>query len=79
MQEPLRDSYAVHVKGARDAALLAVEGLNFKTSLSKEQVVARHCYALTFEKEYVEEWEAQLKAGQWYHEDDGEGDDLRPL
>lgn len=69
----------MHVKGARLAALKAVEGLNFKTSLSKEQVVARHCYALTFEKEYVEEWEAQLKAGRWYHENDDEGDELRIL
>lgn len=81
VQEPLRDSYTVHVKGARLACLNAIDGLGvgFRTSLSKEQVVARHCYALTFEKEYVEEWESQLKAGQWYSEVEDEGDDLRIL
>jgi RNA-dependent RNA polymerase len=55
----------------------AIEGLTFKTSLSKEQVVARHCYALTYEKEFVEEWESQLKAGMWYHDSEDEDNDLR--
>jgi RNA-dependent RNA polymerase len=69
------------VKGARVACLAAIDGLGvgFKTSLTKEQVVARHCYALTYEKEYVEEWESQLKVGQWYNDVEDEGDDLRIL
>jgi len=29
------------------------------------QVVARHAYALTFEKEHVMEWERELSKGMW--------------
>ncbi len=28
-------------------------------------MVARHAYALTFEKEYVQQWEDQLSKGLW--------------
>jgi len=52
-------------------------GVAFRTSLTKEQVVARHCYALTYEREYVQEWENQLKAGQWGHEIEEEDHDLK--
>ena len=51
------------------------------------QVVARHAYALTYEREYVEQWEEQLGQGMWggkgpeTHEDGEDGEDrevLRP-
>ena len=35
------------------------------SSLTEMQVVARHAYALTYEKEYVEDWDADVKAGKW--------------
>lgn len=71
----------MHVRGAREAALREVETINFKTSLTKEQVVARHCYALTFEREYVQEWERQQHDGLWgFHPDhDDEGHELRQM
>ena len=73
----------MHVRGAREAALKAVENINFKTSLTKEQVVARHCYALTFEREYVQEWERQQHEGLWGyqidHDHDEEGHELRQM
>jgi RNA-dependent RNA polymerase len=55
-------------------------GVGFRTTLPKEQVVARHCYALAFEKEYVEDWDQPLRAGKWYHKlDEDDGDELRLL
>jgi len=69
----------VNVKGARLASMNAIESLkaSFNGTLSKEQVVARHCYALTYEKEYVDQWESQLKAGHWAHDPEDENNDLR--
>ena len=29
------------------------------------QVAARHAYAMTYEKEYVQDWAKQLGEGQW--------------
>jgi RNA-dependent RNA polymerase len=59
--------------------MAAVQDLKFKTSLTADQVVARHCYALTFEREFVEEWEEELKRGMWGVNEDGEHDpDLLP-
>lgn len=29
------------------------------------QAIARHAYALTYEKEYVEQWEEQQQHGEW--------------
>ena len=55
----------MHVAGARDAAKTAIESITFRSRLTEMQVVARHAYALTFEKEYVEEWEEELKKGMW--------------
>lgn len=69
----------MHVRGARDAALAAVEGFRFQTTMTKEQVVARHCYALTYEREHVEEWERQMHQGEWGHEVDDEGHELRVM
>lgn len=67
------------MRGARDAALEAVIGMTFRTSVPKEQVVARHCYALTFEKEHVEAWErSQVNEGHG-HEVDDEGHELRVM
>ncbi|OCF31540.1 RNA-dependent RNA polymerase 1 [Kwoniella heveanensis BCC8398] len=83
LNEPLRDAYNIHVSEARAFAMEAVANIEFKTRLTPAQLVARHAYALTYEKEYVEEWERQRSAGVW----DGYGpdsdlevgaDDLRP-
>ncbi len=41
------------------------------------QVVARHAYALTYEREYVQQWAEEQMAGQWggdHVEDDLEHD-----
>ena len=64
-QEPLRDSYQTHVIAARQGAQQAIQGITFKTRLNEMQVVARHAYAMTFEKEFVEQWEEQLSRGMW--------------
>jgi len=29
------------------------------------QVAARHAYAMTYEKDYVQDWVKQLSEGQW--------------
>jgi len=73
---------------ARQAAQQAIHGIIFTTRLTNMQMVARHAYALTFEREYVEQWEAQLSKGMWggkgpeTHErgvdEDEEREDLRP-
>ena len=59
----------------------AVKEITFKTKLSPAQVVARHCYAQTYEKKYVEEWEEQLRNGMWggRGEADGEANDAEQL
>ena len=77
-QEPLRDSYQSHVQAARQAAQQAVQGITFTSRFGDMQIVARHAYALTFEREYVEQWEEQLSKGLWggrsaeTHEMDGD-------
>lgn len=50
----------------------------FNTRLTPEQVVARHCYALTYQREYVEEWEKEWAKGLWGGVVDPEGHELRP-
>lgn len=50
---------------ARQAAQQAMAGITFTNRLSDMQVVARHAYALTFEREYVEQWEQQRGGGMW--------------
>ena len=64
-QEPLQDAYKVHVAGAREAAKRAIASITFRSSLTDMQIVARHAYALTYEKTYVEEWRDELQKGQW--------------
>ncbi|GFZ50894.1 hypothetical protein JCM24511_08652 [Saitozyma sp. JCM 24511] len=65
LNEPLRDSYNSHVAAARAAAFEAIQHISFKSRLTPAQVVARHCYALTYEKEHVERWEEQQRHGEW--------------
>lgn len=48
----------------------AVQGTTFRTRHSAAQVVARHCYALTYEREYVEAWEENQRQG--FLEEEGE-------
>ena len=69
----------MHVRGARDADLAAVEGMTFRTSVPKEQVVARHCYALTFEREHVEAYERSQVNEGYRHEVDDDGHELRVM
>ncbi|WVQ95053.1 hypothetical protein IAU59_002145 [Kwoniella sp. CBS 9459] len=83
LNEPLRDAYTIHISEARGFAMEAVANIEFKTRLTPAQLVARHAYALTYEKEYVEEWERQRIAGTWdgyIPDNDLEvgADDLRP-
>ncbi|WVR09517.1 hypothetical protein IAU60_006585 [Kwoniella sp. DSM 27419] len=81
LNEPLRDSYTKNVADTRAMAMEVVANIEFKTRLTPLQVVARHCYALTFEKDYVEDWAGQLSAGEWYgqaRDEDVEGDAMRP-
>ena len=49
---------------AREDAQRAIESITFTTRLTNMQVVARHAYALTFEREYVDQWEAQQSRGE---------------
>ncbi|WVF67576.1 hypothetical protein IAT40_002334 [Kwoniella sp. CBS 6097] len=83
LNEPLRDAYNIHVAEARAFAMEVVANIEFKTRLTPAQLVARHAYSLTYEKDYVEEWERQRSAGAWdgYGLDSDlevAGDDLRP-
>jgi RNA-dependent RNA polymerase len=56
----------------------AVQDFTFKTRLTPEQIVARHCYALTYEQKYVEAWEAEQKRGFMEEEEGGEMEYMRP-
>jgi len=58
LNEPLRDSYHALVVAARETAQEAIANISFTGSLNEMQTVARHAYALTYEREYVLEWEA---------------------
>ncbi|WWC63397.1 uncharacterized protein I303_105997 [Kwoniella dejecticola CBS 10117] len=83
LNEPLRDSYQILVTDTKQMAMEAISSIVFKTRLSPELLVARHAYALTYEKEYVQDWEKQLSAGEWHAEqrDDDEEhyeEDMRP-
>ncbi|WVQ80183.1 hypothetical protein IAT38_002288 [Cryptococcus sp. DSM 104549] len=82
LNEPLRDAYQLHVNNVREAAMAAVRDITFRTKLSAAQVVARHCYALTYEEKYVKEWEEQLSRGEWHgqvaEEDEDYKESLRP-
>lgn len=64
-QEPLQDSYESHVRTAREAAQEAISTLSFPGTLDGMQVAARHAYAMTYEKDYVQDWVKQLSEGQW--------------
>ncbi|WVN86300.1 uncharacterized protein L203_101463 [Cryptococcus depauperatus CBS 7841] len=66
LNEPLREAYQVLVNNVRKAAQKIIQDFSFKTTLSPMQVIARHCYALTFEETYVKQWEKQLSEGQWH-------------
>lgn len=41
----------------------AVQDIKFHTRLTPAQIVARHCYAMTYEQKFVEEWEEDQKKG----------------
>nr|XP_019011562.1 RNA-dependent RNA polymerase 1 [Kwoniella pini CBS 10737]OCF50343.1 RNA-dependent RNA polymerase 1 [Kwoniella pini CBS 10737] len=66
LNEPLRDSYQMLIRDTRAMAMEQVQNIEFRTRLSPELMVARHAYALTYEKEYVQDWEKELSAGQWH-------------
>lgn len=59
--------------------------LTFRTTLPPLCLIARHAYALTFDRKYVEEWEAEklaeLRANPAAHVDDDDefGADLTDL
>lgn len=60
----------------------AMQGINFNTRLTSGQIVARHCYALTYEREQVLEWEESIMRGDWNAPaagNDDDGDDARSL
>lgn len=57
----------------------ALEGIKLSTSLTPLQVVARHAYALTFEKEYVEDWEQTETNAAVEHGVIDVGDEFKPL
>ncbi|KAK4685416.1 RNA-dependent RNA polymerase, partial [Tremellales sp. Uapishka_1] len=57
LNEPIRESHQCHILAAREAAFKLVETMTFTGRLSPAQVVARHCYALTYQREHVELWE----------------------
>ncbi|WWC90607.1 uncharacterized protein L201_005543 [Kwoniella dendrophila CBS 6074] len=81
LNEPLKDSYQIIISEARQMAMEAIANIEFRTKLTPEQMVARHCYALTYEKEYVEDWERQISSGQWHgniKQEDDQEEDLRP-
>ncbi|WVW85521.1 hypothetical protein I302_107559 [Kwoniella bestiolae CBS 10118] len=83
LNEPLRDSYQILITDTRQMAMEAIANIEFRTKLTPAQMVARHCYALTYEKEYVQDWERQLSMGEWHahvKEEDEEKyeEDLRP-
>lgn len=65
---------------ARQAAVAAMEQFHFKSSeFSAMQIIARHAYALTFEKDYVEEWESKLLQEAIEHgAEEGDTMKLRP-
>lgn len=50
-------------------------GLTFTGALDPMQVMARHAYALTYEREHVEQWEAQRNKGMWGGHDAGEAEE----
>lgn len=50
------------MREVREEAEKAMLNLNFRTTLPPLCLLARHAYALTFERKYVEEWEAEVQA-----------------
>ncbi|WRT68501.1 uncharacterized protein IL334_005477 [Kwoniella shivajii] len=75
LNEPLRDSYQIIITETRQMAMEAIRNIEFRTRLTPAQMVARHCYALTFEQEHVEDWERQLSVGEWQDQIREEGDE----
>ncbi|WVQ72941.1 hypothetical protein IAR50_002503 [Cryptococcus sp. DSM 104548] len=64
----------------REAAANIARDFSFKAFFTPMTVIAHHCYALTFEKRYVTDWEQQQQQGYWRIEivdDDEEKDMLR--
>ncbi|KIR33455.1 hypothetical protein I352_04224 [Cryptococcus deuterogattii MMRL2647] len=59
LNEPLREAYNILVNDVRETAQKIVNDFEFKTTLTLMQVVARHCYALTYGEVHVR----QLGAG----------------
>lgn len=59
LNEPLREAYNILVNDVRETAQKIVNDFEFKTTLTLMQVVARHCYSLTYGEVHVR----QLGAG----------------
>ncbi|AFR96691.2 RNA-dependent RNA polymerase 1 [Cryptococcus neoformans C23] len=80
LNEPLREAYNILVNNVRETAQKIVNDFEFKTTLTPMQVVARHCYALTYEEVHVRQWEQALAEGKFGEkpEDDEDSERLRP-
>ncbi|OCF75911.1 RNA-dependent RNA polymerase 1 [Kwoniella mangroviensis CBS 8886] len=66
LNEPLRDTYNTLITETRQMAMERIADIEFRTKLTPAQMVARHCYALTYEKQYVQDWEEQLSRGEYH-------------
>jgi RNA-dependent RNA polymerase len=67
---------------AREAARQEIMNITFRSKLDDMQMVARHAYALTFEKEHVEKWEKEFMNGLWGglpRELEEDGEELREV
>lgn len=67
----------MHVRHFREEAMKAVQSVTFKGRMTAAQRVARHCYALTYQREYVEEMQQQGRRNV-IEEGGEEGDYLHP-
>lgn len=62
-QEPLKDAFDAHTHDTRELALQVAAAVEQKYKLgfkSPRHIIAAHALAMTFKKELVEEYEAQL-------------------
>ncbi|WWC93489.1 hypothetical protein V866_000324 [Kwoniella sp. B9012] len=66
LNEPLRDTYNILITETRQMAMERIADIEFRTKLTPAQMVARHCYALTYEKEHVQDWERELSMGNYH-------------
>ncbi|ORX38450.1 RNA dependent RNA polymerase-domain-containing protein [Kockovaella imperatae] len=78
LNEPLQDAYECHVGVARESSREIFKHVIIKSRLTEMEMVARHAYALTYEKHYVEEWIAEVRAGKWGSMDRGDDGDDQP-